>query len=137
MQSNTTSSDPVRVLLVDDHEAMLARAASVLRPSCLVVGAVTSGPAAIEAAAALRPDVIVLDISMPGMNGFEVAAKLRCSGSKAALIFLTVHDEEAFVNAALAAGAMGYVVKARLASDLTLAVRDAQAGRPFISRITP
>jgi DNA-binding NarL/FixJ family response regulator len=101
-----------------------------------VVGAVTNGPAALEAAAALQPDVIVLDISMPGMNGFEVASKLRGSGSKAALVFLTVHDEEAFVKAAMAAGALGYVVKARLASDLTLAVRDARAGRPFISKIS-
>src|SRR5262245_16672756 len=136
MQSSTTSSDPVRVLIVDDHESMLARAAAVLTPSCMVVGAVTNGPAAIEAAAALRPDVIVLDISMPGMNGFELASKLRRSGSKAALVFLTVHDEEAFVKAAMAAGATGYVVKARLASDLTLAVRDARAGRSFISKIS-
>jgi DNA-binding NarL/FixJ family response regulator len=135
MQSSTTSSDPVRVLIVDDHESMLARAAAVLTPSCMVVGAVTNGPAAIEAAAALCPDVIVLDISMPGMNGFELASKLRCSGSKAALVFLTVHDEEAFVKAAMAAGASGYVLKARLASDLTMAVRDARAGRPFISKI--
>ena len=131
MQSSTTSCDPVRVLIVDDHQSMLARA-----PSCMVVGAVTNGPAAIEAAAALQPDVIVLDISMPGMNGFEVASKLRGSGSKAALVFLTVHDEEAFVKAAMSAGALGYVVKARLASDLTLAVRDARAGRPFISKIS-
>ena len=136
MQSSTTSFDPVRVLIVDDHESMLARAAAVLTPSCMVVGAVTNGPAAIEAAAALRPDVIVMDISMPGMNGFELASKLRCGGSKAALVFLTVHDEEAFVKAAMAAGATGYVVKARLASDLTLAVRDARAGRPFISKIS-
>jgi CheY-like chemotaxis protein len=135
MPSNTTSSEPARVLLVDDNEAMLARAAAVLTPCCVVVGAVKDGPSALEAAGALHPDVIVLDISMPGMTGFEVAARLRAAGSTAALVFLTVHDEEAFVLAARAAGVMGYVVKPRLASDLKLAVSEARAGRPFVSSI--
>jgi DNA-binding NarL/FixJ family response regulator len=135
MPSSTTSSEPARVLLVDDNKAMLVRAAAVLAPSCEVVGAVTDGPAALEAAEALRPEVIVLDISMSGMTGFEVAARLREAGSTAALVFLTVHHDEAFVLAARAAGGIGYVVKPRLASDLVFAVREARAGRPFISGI--
>jgi DNA-binding NarL/FixJ family response regulator len=135
MQSSTTSSEPARVLLVDDNEAMLARARAVLTPGCVVVGSAKDGPAALEAARTLRPDVIVLDISMPGMTGLEVAFYLRKAGSKAALVFLTVHDEEDFVEAARAAGGMGYVVKPRLASDLLQAVREAQAGRPFVSPI--
>src|SRR4030095_1396843 len=117
MQSSTTSSEPARVLLVDDNQAMLARARAVLTPGCVVVGSAKDGPAALEAARTLRPDVIVLDISMPGMTGLEVAFYLRKAGSKAALVFLTVHDEEDFVEAARAAGGMGYVVKPRLASD--------------------
>jgi DNA-binding NarL/FixJ family response regulator len=135
MLSSTTSSEPVRVLLVDDNEAMLGRVAAVLTSTCIVVGAVTDGPAALEAAETLRPEVIVLDISMPGMTGFEVAARLREAGSTAALVFLTVHDDEEFVLAARAAGGIGYVVKPRLASDLVVAVREARAGRPFISAI--
>ena len=82
---------------------------------------------------AFLPDVIVLDISMPGMNGFEVASRLRQTGSKAALVFLTVHDDGDFVAAAKAVGGIGYVVKSRLVSDLALAVLEAQAGRPFVS----
>lgn len=133
MRSNTTSSEPVRVLLVDDNEAMLARAASVLTPSCVIVGTVTDGPAALEAAITLHPDVIVLDVSMPEMTGFEVAVSLRKLGSKAAVVFLTVHEDEEFVAAAKAAGVIGYVVKPKLASDLIRAVREARAGRPFVS----
>ena len=135
MQSSTTSSELVRVLLVDDNQAMLARAASVLTPGCAIVGTARDGRAALDAARALGPDVIVLDISMPGMNGLEVASSLRRSGSPAAVVFLTVHDEEEFVLAAKAAGGIGYVVKSRLRTDLIAAVQEARAGRSFVSPI--
>jgi DNA-binding NarL/FixJ family response regulator len=135
MPSRTTSSEPARVLLVDDNEAMLARAAAVLTPGCVVVGAEREGRAALRAAEALRPDVIVLDISMRGMTGLEVAACLQEAGSSAAVVFLTVHDEEEFVLAARAVGGIGYVLKTRLTRDLKVAVREALAGRPFMSPI--
>jgi DNA-binding NarL/FixJ family response regulator len=131
MPSSTTSSEAVRVLLVDDNEAILASAAAALRPGCAVVGAVTDGRAALEAAGTLLPDVIV--ISMPGMTGLELARRLRQAGSMAALVFLTVHDDEEFIQAAKAAGGLGYVVKPRLARDLMLAIREAREGRPFVS----
>lgn len=134
MPSSTTLSEP-RVLLVDDNDAMIARAASVLTPGCLVVGAAREGQAALEAARTLHPDVIVLDISMPGMTGLEIACHLRRAGSTAALVFLTVHDEDEIVSAARAAGGIGYVVKCRLASDLRFAVEEAVAGRQFVSPI--
>ena len=133
MPLSTESSEPARVLLVDDNEAMLARAAAVLTPGCQIVGAAKDGRAALRAAEALDPDVIVLDISMPGMTGLEVATSLRDAGSKAALVFLTIHDEEEFVAAAKAAGGTGYVVKPRLVPDLVLAVSEARAGRWFAS----
>jgi DNA-binding NarL/FixJ family response regulator len=133
--STTTSSQPARVLLVDDSDAMLARASAVLSRNCVIVGAVKDGTAAIDAAKALRPDVIVLDISMPGMTGLEVAANLRDAGLTAAVVFLTVHDDEEFVVAARQAGATGYVVKLRLVSDLNVAVQEARAGRSFVSTL--
>ena len=135
MPSSTTSSEMARVLLVDDNEEMLARAAAVLTRGCVVVGAVTDGPAALLAASALHPDVIVLDIGMAGMNGFEVATRLRDSGSTAAVVFFTVHEDEEFIAAARAVGGIGYVVKPRLAADLPLAVREAKARRSFVSAI--
>lgn len=132
---STTSSQPTRVLLVDDSDAMLARASAVLSRNCAIVGTVKDGSAAIDAAKALLPDVIVLDISMPGMTGLEVAASLRESGLTAAVVFLTVHDDEEFVAAARQAGGIGYVVKLRLAYDLNLAVQEARAGRSFVSTL--
>lgn len=135
MQSSTTSCDHPRVLLVDDNEAILTRATAALSPGCEIVGAVKNGPAALEAALVLRPDVVVLDISMPGMSGLEVAARLKDKGSTAAVVFLTVHDDEEFVRAARRAGGIGYVVKPRLASDLAFAVLEARAGRSFVSAL--
>ena len=144
MQSSTTSSESrpesrpeqTRVLLVDDNQAMLARAAAALAATCVVVGQVQDGAAALVAAATLRPDVIVLDISMPGMSGLEVASGLRSAGSRAAIIFLTVHNDTEVVEAALAAGGSGYVIKSRLASDLVHAVREARARRTFVSLLS-
>jgi DNA-binding NarL/FixJ family response regulator len=133
--SPTMSPHQTRVLLVDDNEAMLARTAAVLTPGCLVVGTATDGRAALEAATALRPDVIVLDISMPGVSGLEIASSLHEAGSTAAVVFLSIYNEEAFVTAATAAGGTGYVVKRRIESDLLLAVQEALAGRPFVSSL--
>ena len=141
MPSSITSSESAvpserpRVLLVDDNEVMLVRTAAVLARDCLVVGTARNGAAALERARALLPDVIVLDISMPGMSGIELANRLRTAGSRAVLVFLTVHDDEELILAAQAAGGLGYVVKPRLGTDLLYAVQEACAGRSFISPI--
>jgi DNA-binding NarL/FixJ family response regulator len=106
----------------------------VLGPACVIVGTATDGPAALQAAATLQPDVIVLDISMPGMSGLEVAARLRNTGSPAAVVFLSLHEEEEVLEAAAEVGGLGYVVKRRLVSDLLVAVLEARAGRRFVSK---
>jgi DNA-binding NarL/FixJ family response regulator len=129
--------DRLRVLLVDDNAEILERAAAVLSPTFEIVGAVTNGCAALEAARTLRPQVIVLDISMADMCGLEVAARLKAAGSTAAVVFLTIHDDEEFVVAAKNAGGMGYVLKPRLAKDLPLATLSAGCGRRFSSPQIP
>lgn len=132
-RSSRVSPAEPKVLIVDDSNMTLTRARSVLSATCVVVGSVSCPHAALEAAATLEPDVVVLDISMPGMTGFELAQRLGAAGSTARLVFLTVHEEEDFIVAARNVGAMGYVLKTRLASDLELAVREAHAGRRFQS----
>jgi DNA-binding NarL/FixJ family response regulator len=67
------------------------------------------------------------------MDGIEAALSLRASGSWTRVVFLTVHDDPDYVRAALATGALGYVVKFRLAWDLVPALRDSLAGRTFVS----
>ena len=122
-----------RVLLVDDNPEILAFAREALTPACVIVGAVTNGQSALTAASTFQPDVIVLDISMPGLSGFEVATTLRAQESTATIVFLTIHDDAQFVDAAMQSGGTGFVVKPRLATDLLHAVQEARAGRSFVS----
>ena len=123
----------VRILLADDHREMLKRVVHLLQSEFEVVGAVNDGQALLEAASKLRPDVVVLDISMPVINGLEAADRLRGVGSKAKVVFLTVHENPDFVHASRARGALGYVVKHRLTSDLVPAIKEALANRSFVS----
>ena len=127
------SAERPRVLLADDHPAMLALTAAALAGECLVVGSVGDGRALLAEAERLRPDVIVLDITMPRLDGIEAARQLRGSQWPARLVFLTVYEDADFAQAALDAGGLGFVVKARLASDLLPAIRAALADRRFIS----
>jgi DNA-binding NarL/FixJ family response regulator len=123
----------IRVLLADDHKAILDRVAKLLEPEFEVVGKVSDGRALLEASARLEPDVLVLDISMPVLSGLDAARELQRTGSRAKIIFLTVHEEPEYVRGSFETGASGYVVKPRLASDLAQAIREAMVGRSFIS----
>jgi len=122
-----------RILLADDHQAMLETVAHVLAVDFDVVGVVENGKLAVEAVAALDPDIVVLDISMPLIDGLEAASLLKQSGSRARVIFLTVQAQPEFVSAAFSAGAKGYVLKTCLITDLVPAIREVLAGGVFVS----
>lgn len=122
-----------RILLADDHKDIREKVMQQLEPEFEVVGAVGDGNALLEAADQMKPDVCVIDISMPIMSGIEAATQMKASGSSVKIVFLTVHEDPDFLQAALDAGAVGYVVKSRVASDLCPAIRGALAGRLFVS----
>jgi len=124
---------PVRILLADDHEAILTRVIEVLAPHYDVIRVVRDGAALVEKAASLDPDVLVVDICMPILDGIQAVDRLRNGGSRAKVVFLTVNEGADFVQACFAAGANGYVVKSRLANDLVFAIREALVGRRFVS----
>ena len=123
----------VSILLADDHRETLESVVHLLQSEFEVVGAVNDGQTLLEAASKLRPDVVVLDISMPVMNGLEAADRLRKAGSRAKVVFLTVQEDPDFVHASRVSGALGYVVKSRLTSDLVPAIKEALANRSFVS----
>jgi DNA-binding NarL/FixJ family response regulator len=122
-----------RIILVDDHPELLALTIGLLESEFEVLKTFASGTAMLEEVVQLAPDLLVMDITMPGLNGIEAAMKLRASGASAKVVFLTVHDDEDYVHSALAAGAQAYVTKHRLAFDLVPAMREALAGRRFVS----
>ena len=122
-----------RVFLADDQEEMLQTVAQVLEGQFEVVGTAKDGDRAFERVPSLSPDVLVIDISMPGIDGIEVALRLRWQGSTAKVVFLTVHEDTDFVEAAMSVGALGYVLKPCLATDLVPAIWKALEGNTFVS----
>ena len=124
---------PRRVLLADDHEEFRTVVVRHLEPHVEVVRTVDNGEALLKEAVRLEPDVIVLDISMPVLNGIETARKLRAMGFPGRVVFLTVQTDVAYVDVALETGALGYVLKSELASDLLPCLREALVGRSFVS----
>ena len=122
-----------RILLADDEPEMIRAVAQLLDGKFEIVATVDNGQSLIEDASRLDPDLLVLDISMPVMNGIEAARHLKKLGSRAKVIFLTVHGDRDFIEAAFSAGALGYVLKPRLATDLLPAIREALQGRTFVS----
>jgi DNA-binding NarL/FixJ family response regulator len=122
-----------RVLLADDHHELLKRVTSVLSAEFDVIGWAANGRELIAQADSLEPEVVIADISMPVLNGIDAVQLLLASGSTAKFIFLTLHKDTAFVRACFAAGAMGYVLKTRIQSDLVAAVEEVLAGQHFVS----
>ena len=123
----------IRVLLADDHEAMLEQVRYMLSKDFDVVGAVVNGRDALTEVERLDPDVLVIDISMPVLNGLQTAAQLMSKKCRTRIVFLTVHDDQDYVDAAFAAGASGYVTKSQVTTDLGPAIREALSGRTYLS----
>src|SRR5262245_6863330 len=121
-----------RVLLADDHPGMLQSIANLIGNEFDVVATVDEGEAAVTAAALFQPDLAVFDISMPNLTGIEAAERvLAFQGRKAVrIVFLTVHDDPEFIEAAGSVGAVGYVLKRRIATDLLPTLRRAMAPDP-------
>ena len=121
-----------RIALADDHKGILDYLSELLRGKFEIVGSVSNGlevPGLVENG---KPDLVLMDIGMPGMNGIETARRLRKSGYQGKIIFLTVVQDEDYVSAAFAAGATGYVLKARMQSDLMAAIKEVLRGGSFV-----
>lgn len=124
----------IRVLLADDNGKMLQYVNGLISADgCEVVAMVSDGQAALGDAIKLRPDVVVLDIAMPILNGIQAARRLRQTDTDAKIVFLTVEKDPETCLAALETGALGYVLKPRLAVDLIPAIEQARLGRRFVS----
>lgn len=122
-----------RILLADDHTFVLEGFKKLLEGHCDLVGSVEDGRALIEAAVNLQPDLAILDISMPRLNGIEAAKKLRKQVPDTKLIFVTMHADMAYVNAAFRAGASGYLLKRSAATELMQAVQSVMNDKFYVT----
>ncbi|WP_372467556.1 response regulator [Microbacterium maritypicum] len=124
-------SEPIRVLLVDDHALLRAGFRTILdtQPDITVVGEASSGADAVAQASALRPDVITMDVQMPDMDGIEATRRIVADPAvEAAIAIVTTFDRDDYLYQALDAGASGFLLKNAGAEDLIAAVRALAAG---------
>jgi DNA-binding NarL/FixJ family response regulator len=122
-----------RILLADDHSLILEGIRTVLEPHHEIVGTAADGRALLEAALRLKPELIVLDITMPLLNGIDAAVQIKKSLPETKLLFVTMHVNPAYLEAALDAGATGYVLKSAARRELLEAVDSVLKGRIYIT----
>lgn len=123
-----------RLLLADDNSAVLDHVSNLLREHNYdVVAALRDGAAVVSEYRRLRPDVVVLDIFIEKVSGLDVARQLCESGCSAKIVFLTIHEDPDFVNAAIGAGGNAFVVKSRVSTDLITAIKAVLANKLFVS----
>ena len=123
----------VRVLVADDNTAIMEHVSTMLQVDYEIVGRVVEGNSVCTEVERLRPALVVLDISMGECSGIEIARQLHERGYAGEILFLTVHEDPDFVNAAIGAGGRGYVIKSRMNVDLRSAVKVVLSHRIFIS----
>jgi DNA-binding NarL/FixJ family response regulator len=125
---------PLRILLADDHATVRHGLKLLLdsQPDMGVVGEVADGNSVLRQAEALKPDIVVMDISMPGMNGLVATRTLKRVQPHVAIVALTRHDDDTYLEEVLRAGASGYVLKQSAPIELLQAIRAAAAGGVYV-----
>jgi two-component system, NarL family, response regulator NreC len=124
----------IRVLLADDHAILRAGVRMLLeaQPDMTVVAEASDGEEAVRQATGTRPDVAVVDLTMPGLSGVETLERLRREVPATRLLVLTMHDDPGYARLALAAGAIGHVIKDAESAELLTAIRTVHRGRTFV-----
>jgi DNA-binding NarL/FixJ family response regulator len=121
--------DRARVLIVDDHAALLSAIRRLLDQEFEVVGEAHDGEEAVRMARDLHPDVVLTDLAMPRRGGLDAIRQINAEGSASAIVVLTVLADSAVVGAAVEAGARAYVLKSQAGVELLPAITAALAGR--------
>jgi two-component system response regulator NreC len=124
----------IRILLADDHVTVRHGLKLLIdgQPDMKVIFEASDGRSAIDKALELKPDVVVMDISMPGMNGLLATRTLKERQPDAAIITLTRHGDDAYLQELLRAGVSGYVLKQSAPAELLQAIRAAAAGGQYL-----
>jgi NarL family two-component system response regulator LiaR len=130
-----SESNPIRVLLVDDHAVVRSGLSAFLLAfdDLDLVGEASGGEEAVQLCGRLQPDVVLMDLVMPGMDGAQATHAIREQCPDVQVIALTSFKEQELVQGALEAGAIGYLLKNVSADELADAIRAAHVGRPTLA----
>ena len=122
---------PVRIVVVDDHPVVRGglRALIGTLDGLEVVGEAADGESAVREVQLLKPDVVLMDVRMPGGDGIEATRRIRTSVPSAAVLVLTMYDDDATVFTAMQAGARGYLLKGAGQDEIVSAVHGVVAGQ--------
>ena len=127
-----TESENLKILIVDDHEALRAGVRTVLENHGFeVCGEAADGQEALARAQQLRPDLVILDITMPVLDGFSAAREIHKKLPGVGILLLSMHESASMVNVAKSSGARGYVAKSEGIARLLKAVDAIAHNRTF------
>jgi len=134
MTDTNTISNPIRILIVDDHAVVREglRSFIQIKPDMEVVGEAADGIEAVEKALSLEPDVILLDIVMPRLDGVGTIEQLNQEGCTSHILVITSFAEDDQIFPAIKAGALGYLLKDSMPNELIQAIRDVYRGEPCL-----
>ena len=128
------SADPLRVLIVDDHDLFRTGLRNLLEEQDVeILGEAGSGADAVRMVRELAPDVVVMDLNMPGMGGVEATRHITTIAPLTRVVMLTISDQDSDVMDAILAGACGYLLKDSSIQDLMAGIRAAALGESLIS----
>jgi DNA-binding NarL/FixJ family response regulator len=125
----------MRILLADDHTLVRTGMRLLLEtmPGVVVVGEASDGASALRLIEQLRPDVVLMDLAMPGMSGTEAVRQIAARFPDTRVLVVSMHADEAYVHAALSAGAAGYLLKGADKAELEHALRQVARGESYLS----
>lgn len=123
-----------RIIIADDHLIVAQGIAGLLKAEHQILAIAKDGEELIELVKKHDPELVITDISMPGMTGIAAVAALKRIKKDLRVICLTMHDEQEYAEGAIAAGALGYVLKHEATDDLVDAVNCVLAGKQYLSK---
>jgi DNA-binding NarL/FixJ family response regulator len=131
---NTPAPNPIRLLVVDDHEVVRMGLRTLLSqtPGLAVIGEASTVPEAVEAATRLAPDVVLLDVRLGKESGFDACRRIQALPGDIRVLILTSYADDSIVLEAIQAGADGYLLKEIGAEALLNAIRQVAAGQSIL-----